>query len=337
MVGQSGHRHGHSARRAGRWFRFGTTARAAAEGGPHSLHGRPATDSFADLKKYAKGTFQPNPTTTEQKVVFHNDLQIPIQVVLINRDGSLSGKSYKVTPGGKTEEHSGKVNDAWLVRAANSGALIDVLTVTASQPGDVNPRRDPRINYVPNMSVLSDGPPSASATNKYPTEADAHNFLVGQGENPHDSKGAVTREVWWNLSGQSYSLAPDESLSWTIATISGVERSSTVETQFITKLGLEAKGGWEAITTTINASFEKSYRQSESITLKESVSSTETRSIVNTSSFNKIYRVWQIMETYTIWKGDEIVAELSNDTGNIATPFACYDSGGNWVECGSTH
>ncbi|MDQ0771910.1 hypothetical protein QF026_000376 [Streptomyces aurantiacus] len=302
-----------------------------------------SNDEFADLRSYAGGTFRPSPTTTVQAVRFYNDLQIPVDLVLIKSDGTLSATlHYTVNPGETADHSSGYVKDAWLVMAAGTGALIDVRTVSASPPDAHNPRKDVHIDYVPNSSIINMGPPSASATNPHPSQDQAHTFLVGQGKNPHDRDGAVTRETWWNLDDdQSFTLPANESRSWTRTYSEGVERASTVETEFVTELGLDAKGGWGAITATINASFKATYKQSEQITLTESESYSESRTDTNNTSYDKDFQTWQAMERYTIWKdkGKRADVELSNDTGNMHTSTACYDPdhGGKWVPCGSTH
>ncbi|MFD4139423.1 hypothetical protein [Streptomyces sp. NPDC058572] len=297
----------------------------------------PTTDDFADLKSYAADTFRPSPTSTAQTVRFHNDLKIPIRVTLIKSDGSLTTTSYSVTSGGQSPEHSGFVNDAWLVQAANTSALIDVLTITASPPNAQNARRDPHIYYVPTSNVLNQGPPNPSKDDPYAPESRAHTFLVGQGKNPHNSDETVTREVWWNLNSDSFALAAGESRTWKRTRSDGVERASTVETEFITKLGLEAKGGWEAITTTINASFEGSYKETEQITLKQSESFEDSHALTNSStSLDKEYHAWQVMEKYTIWKGNKIEADLTNDTGSTHISTVCYKNG-KLAPCDETH
>lgn len=259
-----------------------------------------------DLIAYANGTFRPAVSSTPQEVKFTNSLLVPIQIILINADGSLSTTKVKLDPGEDSTVDS-FVNAAWLVTMRTTGSLIDILLV-------------PEAKGTPNVVIDKTHLPMPSIVGSPPSTMDVPTFLVGQGKDPKNDNKVITREVWWYLTPNTLSLPPGGSRSWTFSTSEGVEDSTTSLSQMSSELGTSISGGWGPISTELEQSLSRSSSTSQTVTLTSSSTQSESLSLSNTfGKGDMTVRAWQVRERYAIWKsnGSVEVLQIVNDTNDV--------------------
>lgn len=125
---------------------------------------------------------------------------------------------------------------------------------------------------VDNMSLLLPGelgpPPSSTATRIIP--GDGPRVLVGIGQATAGGP-TVTREQYWRLSSDSYSMQAGDQRVSSITTTSGMESTSSSESAFSSALGLttSASGsiGWASISASISANLSYSSSSFQQVTL----------------------------------------------------------------------
>lgn len=272
----------------------------------------------AALMQFAAGTFVPSPTTGKQSAKFTNQLLIPVHVTPIRSSGTLNtGKQLELDPGKPSPQLDGNdkpnVGDAWLVQAAETGALINVLVIE-----DGKEEYKIKADDLPNPNLFGTGLRPSSSN---PTASNGAVFLVGQGGEKNDR--VITRERWWNLTDQTVSLSPGESRNWEIVTSEGVEDSTRTLTEVAAELGMKAEAGWGPISSEVSSSLSTSSSVGQTVTLTSSKSSKETRLVSNTDGKgDKTIQVWQLQERYSIWKfksGKPLKAQIINDTNDTVT------------------
>ncbi len=135
-------------------------------------------------------------------------------------------------------------------------------------------------------------------------------YTVGQGK---DNGHIILREIWWFLTDQSVSLAPEEEQSWVVSYHEGVQNSVTELATVSSELGTSVSGGWGPISASISASLSASSSVQETVFLTEETTMSEQRTITNSHKNKDMnVRVFQVAERYRILKGSKTTHELSS-------------------------
>jgi hypothetical protein len=222
---------------------------------------------------------------------------------------------YALAPGQSLPLSDVAPKTYFLVTAAQSGAFSAV----AWWDTDPSPPTD---TVVTSLSLLRPGELGdlPASTTSRPIPGDGPRVLVGSGQSSLNN-APVTREQYWRLSSDSYSLQPSESRTVSSTTSSGMETTSSDSSTFATALGVSssatAKFGWGQVSASVSASLSYSSSTFQQVTLNSQTVNFVSLS-VEPPSEPTLVLMWQICDVITVF--DPTTKEPAASTVSLLLP-----------------
>lgn len=259
------------------------------------------------------GTLKSSPSGTAGQFTIQNQLCVPLALTWLtpygaqwgfDADGRLAeGAPARPLPPRSIAVLTGVYDGSWFVLSTQrSGAFVALAGKAA--------RADTSYTDPMKVAVVQDdlvtpnaiGRPPQS-TPQRPVPGSSPRVLVGCGRPPKAVDGVtVTREQYWQVSGDSYSLAPGERRTISYTETAGMESTTSEQNTVAASLGVSASAGWGPISASISASLSVSSTTFQQVTLSREVTTFVSREVENRSERDAvIVLVWQVIDVVTVY------------------------------------
>jgi hypothetical protein len=131
-----------------------------------------------------------------------------------------------------------------------------------------------------------------------PIPPDSPRVLVGVGVLANGN--TVTREQFWRLAPDSYTLAPGEKVTDSLTLVSGMETTSSREATIEAALDMSVSGGWGPVSAALSASLSTSSTTFQQVTVNQQTTNFKSIERDNTGDEVVTWLVWQLTEVLTI-------------------------------------
>lgn len=253
---------------------------------------------------YAKalnGTLaSPASGTAVAGVQIYNHLACPILGFFLDSSGKRQPLG-KIMAGENAPLNNAQVGDYYVATVPASGAFVCVITIASGvtsytidnsalvAPNDIGPLPEPNSTvYIPQdtprvLVACANLAPPAKPTTNY-----------------------ITREQYWCLQGDSYSIAPNETRTISYTITAGKQQTSSEEATVNASLGASASAsggmpGWGSASASISASLNASASVFQQVTVTEQTSTYVSDVISNTSKGTNLVLRWQIQDIITVF------------------------------------
>ena len=231
-----------------------------------------------------------------------NDLPIPLNMYYLDQQGfrvflkQIPAKAQptadvkKSTVKTVTIAHA-KINDWLLFTVPASGAFVRVMEICENQSEYV-------VDFLQLTPPFDIGPiPQPTATQFIPQNSAS--ILVACGTLPNGN--TVTREQFWELQGDSYSLAPHETrtISYTVTT--GRQSTSSEQATISTQVGFTGSDGWGPVSASLSSSLNASAAVYQQVTINDQSTSYISTTVTNESDDARLVLRWQLVDNITIF------------------------------------
>lgn len=231
------------------------------------------------------------PPTAAPECFLGNNLPIPLNMYYLDAQGyrvflkTIPAKSKSVTI------KNAKINDWLLFTVPGSGAFVRVLRISPNQTKYL-------VNF-PQLTAPFDIGPIPQPTKSQYIPQDSSSILVACGTLPNGN--TVTREQYWHLQGDSYSLAPGESrtISYTVTT--GKQNTSSTQAQISTQVGFSGSDGWGPVSASLSSSLNASAAVYQQVTITEESTSYVSTTVQNLQGDAMLVLRWQLVDLITIF------------------------------------
>jgi hypothetical protein len=221
------------------------------------------------------------------------------QIVRIEAGGEKTGLTLK--PG------------FYVVKSSLSGGFVCVFEVAST--GNQKITIDFNTLCVPND--IGDLPKPRIAE-KHFIPADSTRILVGCGHfnGPPARKFVITREQYWKLSPDSFTLSPGEESTVSLTTTTGKQEISSSEETISKDLGVSLSAGWGAFSASISASLSTTSTTFQQVTVTNESVQYQSSVRKNTTGKVQMYLKWALTDVITIYEiiqtvGNPVVARAS--------------------------
>jgi hypothetical protein len=263
-------------------------------------------------------------STTPATIQVYNKLACPILGFFLDSSGKRNPLGI-IKPGQNASLAGALIGDYYVATVPASGAFICVITIVAGvasytvdnsvlvAPNDIGPLPEPNSTIlVPQNSprVL------VACANLVPPAKPVTNY--------------VTREQYWCLQGDSYSIAPDETRTISFTVNAGKQETSSEQATVDASLGASASAsggmpGWGSASASISASLNASASVFQQVTVTEQTSTYVSDVVTNNTTGTNLVLRWQISDILTVFNVDG--APLSTiSSGSVVmaqvTPFS---------------
>jgi hypothetical protein len=247
------------------------------------------------LKQYLSGTLKSTGAAGKDQVTITNGLGVPLMAGFLAPDGSVYPAIYVA---GTSASKQAPANWYWLLWARDgslaavfagkaSGALSIVIgPADLSEPGDIGPVPVPN----PEIVIPNDSPA----------------ILVGCGQ-ARDAKGGVTyltRSQFWKRSGDSITLAPNEEVTTSYTSTTGIQETSSTTDTVATSLSASVSAGWGPVSASISAGLNTSSTSFQQYVSTQTDIRFESRTYKPDASDTKMIFRWQLYDVVTVTKAD---------------------------------
>ncbi|MBS0535882.1 MAG: hypothetical protein JSR72_17660 [Proteobacteria bacterium] len=233
-------------------------------------------------------------------VQVYNQLPCAIQVYFVTSSGY---RSYvgKINAQSNAPLSGAIVGDYYIFLLPQSGAFISAIEIASGVTS----------YYVANTSLID---PNDIGAIPQPTQTilvppNSPSVLVSIGTIPPTppnqaapaSASVVTREQYWALQGDSYSIVPGESRTTSFTVTSGKQETSSDQATVSSSLGLSAGGGWGPVSASVSASLNVSASLFQQVTVTEQTSTYVSDVVSNTSQNAVLALRWQMADVVTVY------------------------------------
>ena len=247
----------------------------------------------------------PNKTTINCQINIMNKLPIAIYAAK-NRDGKFiphlpdpdqSKQVSPVDPGQEVILKDFPQNGTFGIFAFSTGGLISLHTVTDGADGS-------QVNFTVDEALLASpnaiGAPPVPDEKEFIIKSSSLKRVVGIG---FDDKHVFVREQYWQVSSESVSLIPGQTITMSVTTENGVDRTSSTEETVSAAISAGASFGWGPISASISASLARSSNVMQQLVVRENT--TRFDEIVITLGANeqpRTYIVWNLMDVVSLYE-----------------------------------
>jgi hypothetical protein len=232
-------------------------------------------------------------------VEIYNKLACPIQGFFLDSSG-MRNPLGTILAGQNASLANAQAGDYYVVTLPASGAFISVITIVTGttaytvdgnvlvEPNDIGPLPQPTSTVLvpqntPRVMVACAplAPPAKPSTNY------------------------ITREQYWTLQGDSYSISPGETRTVSYTVTAGKQQTSSDEVTVGASLGASASTsggvpGWGSASASISASLNATASVFQQVTVTEQTSTYISDVVHNTTDTNLVLR-WQISDIVTVF------------------------------------
>jgi hypothetical protein len=139
---------------------------------------------------------------------------------------------------------------------------------------------------------------------------------------PPAASNYVTREQYWSLQGDSYSIVPGETRTISFTVTSGKQQTSSEQATVAASLGMSAGGGWGPVSASISASLNMSASVFQQVTISEQASTYVSDVVTNNSESPILALRWQMVDVLTIFAtGGMPLSAVSSGSVVIVQPY----------------
>ena len=262
----------------------------------------------SDYQSALNGTLQsPKPKSAPalNGLLLWNNLPIALNMYFIDATGYRVFLKQIPAKAQKVSIKNAEPNDWLLFTVAASGAFVRVMQISKNQTKYA-------VNFVQLTLPFDIGPiPQPTLTQYIPQ--DSASILIACGTLPQNN--TVTREQYWHLQGDSYSLAPGEmrTISYTVTT--GKQDTSSTQATISTQLGFNASDGWGPVSAGLSSSLNASAAVSQQVTISEQATSYVSTTVKNDTDDAQLVLRWQLVDLLTIFNSkNDPVASVNMDS-----------------------
>jgi len=245
------------------------------------------------LKQYLDGTLESSGDPQIGEVSVDNKLSVPVWAGFLSPDGS----TYPLigVPASKKETKRGPVNWYWLIWTLDGSLAAAIQGVTPpeslsitvgatdlSSPGDIGP--------VPTPSA------------EIPIPNDSPSVLVGTDKGT-DSDGRptyLTRSQFWKRSGDSLTLAPNETVTTGYTSTTGIQETSSQEDTVAKSVSASLGAGWGPVSASLSATLNTSSTSFQQYVSTQTDTRYETRTYESVDTGTRMIFRWQLYDVVTI-------------------------------------
>ncbi|WP_316528170.1 hypothetical protein [Kitasatospora brasiliensis] len=257
------------------------------------------------------GTLVSQNTGNTGQFTFYNATEIPLGGYLVSDTGIWLGMvpggtgfgtgnpSMLLKPDTRWSTFTSPIDFGWYFIFVNyySGAFAAVYPATAAVPWQGS-------EYILNVSCSDLLNPNDIGSPPIPNEAvvippDSPRVVVGCGGVNGNS---IAREQYWQRLPNSYCIAKGEQRTENYTTTSGIEVTTTQQSQLATSLGVNAGAGWGPISAGISASISASSSTSQQISTNTQTTSFLSQDFDNVKgSTTQMFLYWQLTDVITVF------------------------------------
>ncbi|SOC22322.1 hypothetical protein [Stappia indica] len=245
---------------------------------------------------YAKalmGQLYATETTTAVTIQVHNNL--PVRIAVYNATNAGTRQLLGHVEPGSNGPVTGTDGDYLVIASAISGSFISAYALNTSES-----------SYTVDNSVLTT--PNDIGSIPVPTTdvlVPVNSPLVMVAISTISPDGSttnyITREQFWNLQGDSYSLAVGESRTVSYTIVSGRQTTSSTQDTVGASIGVDAHAGWGPISAGISASLNAESTTFQQVTVNEQTTSYMSDTVTNSGDDDVAVLRWQMTDVITIF------------------------------------
>lgn len=245
---------------------------------------------------YAKalmGQLYATETTTAVTIQVHNNL--PVRIAVYNATNAGTRQLLGHVEPGSNGPVTGTDGDYLVIASAVSGSFISAYALNTSES-----------SYTVDNSVLTT--PNDIGSIPVPTTdvlVPVNSPLVMVAISTISPDGSttnyITREQFWNLQGDSYSLAVGESRTVSYTIVSGRQTTSSTQDTVGASIGVDAHAGWGPISAGISASLNAESTTFQQVTVNEQTTSYMSDTVTNSGDDDVAVLRWQMTDVITIF------------------------------------
>jgi len=241
-------------------------------------------------KQAVSGTLASVESDTTVSVQLSNNLAFSINLYATTSTGSRQFVQTIGHDNGATI--TGTEGDAIIVTCLMSGSFICSFTLSGSMS-----------NIAVDPSVLT--PPNDIGPIPQPTTeilVPVNSPLVMVGTNLLPNGNIITREQYWNLQGDSYSLVVGESRTVSYSTASGRQSTSSSEESVAASIGVNGQIGWGPVSAGLSGSLNAQSSHFQQVTVEEESTAYSSETVSNDTTEDFVVLRWQMMDLITVYE-----------------------------------
>ena len=254
------------------------------------------------LKQYLEGTLESKESPRNAPVTVVNQLPIPVWAGFLANDGSVY-PAMAVTSGSVTKD--APANWYWLIWAPD-GSLAAVFPPPAGN--------SPITVGAANLSSPGDIGPVPTPTAEIPIPNDSPSVLVGaaRGLDSAGGRTTITRAQFWKRSGDSVTLAPNEKLSTSYSSTTGIQETSSNEETVSKAVNGSLSAGWGPVSASLSASLNTSSTSFQQYVSTQTDTRYETQTYEGHATDTTMIFRWQLYDVVTITSADgKVLAQVT--------------------------
>lgn len=246
------------------------------------------------LREYLSGALRSPEKPTSGKVIFQNKLQVPLWLGVLGPDGAVYPVIKRKPRSSVT--FGGPLNWYW-VTWSSDGALAAVFGPTDDTASDLVIPVGPA-----DLCAPGDIGPVPAPTTEIPIPNDSPSILVGCGTGTTSAKHStcVTRAQFWKRSGDSITLAPNESVTTSYTSTTGMQETSSDTKTVAESLSASVSAGWGPVSASISASLNTSETSVHQYVATQTDTRFESRSYAADPSGTRTIIRWQLYDVVTV-------------------------------------
>lgn len=235
-------------------------------------------------------------TETDTSVTIQVYNNLPVKIALYNTTNAGTRVLLGHVEPGANGPVSGTDGDFLVVASALSGSFISAYSLNTgettytvdnsvlTEPNDIGSIPQPTteilvpVNSPLVMVAISTVTPSGTSTSNF-----------------------ITREQYWNLQGDSYSLTVGESRTVSYTIVSGRQTTSSTQDTVGASIGVDAHAGWGPISAGISASLNAESTTFQQVSVNEQTTSYMSDTVTNSGQDDVVVLRWQMTDVITIY------------------------------------
>lgn len=235
-------------------------------------------------------------TETDTTVTIQVYNKLPVRIAVYNTTATgIRALLGHIEPGSNASV-GGTDGDYLVMSSALSGSFISAYALTTSEtsytvdnsvltePNDIGSIPQPTSDIlVPVNSPLV----MVAISTVTPANASSDNY--------------ITREQYWNLQGDSYSLSVGESRTVSYTIVSGRQTTSSTEDTVGASVGVDAHAGWGPISAGISASLNAESTTFQQVSVNEQTTSYVSDTVTNSGTDDMVVLRWQMTDVITVF------------------------------------
>lgn len=245
---------------------------------------------------YAKalnGQLYATETDTAVAIQVYNNL--PVKIAIYNSTNTGMRQLLGHIEPASNAAVTGTDGDYLVIASAMSGSFISAYALTTSET-----------SYTVDNSVLTapndiGSIPEPTSNILVPVNSPLVMVAISTISPDGSTTNYITREQFWNLQGDSYSLAVGESRTVSYTIVAGRQTTSSTQDTVGASIGVDAHAGWGPISAGISASLNAESTTFQQVTVNEQTTSYMSDTVTNSGDDDLVVLRWQMTDVITIF------------------------------------